>query len=121
MKKRRAIGVPENAVHVLRSTGRNHVWTWDFVHDQTMNNGRAFKVLTVVDEYTRVPLLVHMARRINASEVIRLVSGLFSEVRPVTSGLTTVPSSSPGSSRSTCTRAVWACCTLNLGVLGRTA
>jgi len=79
VKRRRAIGVPANAVHVLRATSQNHVWTWDFVHDQTMNDGRTFKILTVVDEHTRVPLLVHVARRINASEVIRLVSGLFKE------------------------------------------
>lgn len=79
VKKRRAIGVAANAVHVLRATGPNHVWTWDFVHDQTMNDGRTFKILTVVDEYTRVPLLVHVARRINAREVIRLVSGLLRE------------------------------------------
>ena len=79
VKKRRAIGVAANAVHVLRATGLNHVWTWDFVHDQTMNDGRTFKILTVVDEYTRVPLLVHVARQINAGEVIRLVSGLFRE------------------------------------------
>jgi len=32
-----------------------------------------------VPEHTRVPLLVHVARRINAREVIRLVSGLFRE------------------------------------------
>jgi len=77
VKKRRAIGVPANAVHVLRALSRNHVWTWDFVHDQTMNDGRTFKILTVVDEYTRVPMLVHVARRINAKDVIRLVTGLF--------------------------------------------
>jgi transposase InsO family protein len=79
VKKRRAVGAPANAVHVLRALGRHHVWTWDFVHDQTMHDGRAFKVLTVVDEYTRVPLLVHVARRINAKDVTRLVSGLFGE------------------------------------------
>lgn len=79
VRRRRSMGVAANAVHVLRSTGRNHVWTWDFVHDQTMSDGRAFKVLTVVDEYTRVPLLVHVSRRINAGEVIRLVCGLFRE------------------------------------------
>jgi putative transposase len=77
VKRRRAVGVAAHAVHVLRATRPNHVWTWDFVHDQTMNNGRTFKMLTVVDEFTRVPLLVHVARRINASEVIRLVSELF--------------------------------------------
>ena len=79
IRKRRAIGVPENAVHVLRATSKNHVWTWDFVHDQTMSDGRTFKILTVVDEYTRVPMLVHVARRINAKDVIRLVTGLFKE------------------------------------------
>jgi|CXWL01.1.fsa_nt_gi transposase InsO family protein len=82
VRKRRAIGVPANAVHVRRSTRLNHVWTWDFVHDQTMGgggDGRTFKILTVVDEYTRVPMLVHVARRINARDVIRLVTGLFKE------------------------------------------
>lgn len=79
VKKRRAIGIPANAVHVLRATAMNHVWTWDFVHDQTMNDGRTFKILTVVDEYTRVPMLVYVARRINARDVIRLVTGLFKE------------------------------------------
>jgi putative transposase len=76
IKRRRAIGVATNAVHVLKALGKNHVWTWDFVHDQT-TDGRTFKVLTVVDEFTRVPLLVHVARRINAREVIRLITELF--------------------------------------------
>lgn len=79
VKRRRAVGAPANAVHVRRATRPNHVWTWDFVHDQTMNDGRTFKILTVVDEYTRVPLLVHVARRIDAAQVIELVSGLFKE------------------------------------------
>lgn len=76
VKRRRAIGVATNAVHVLRSLGKNHVWTWDFVHDQT-TDGRTFKILTVVDEFTRVPLLVYVARRINSKEVIRLITELF--------------------------------------------
>jgi transposase InsO family protein len=33
----------------------------------------------VVDEFTRVPLLVYVARRINAGDVIRLVTELFKE------------------------------------------
>ncbi len=77
VRRRRAIGVPANAVHVMRSEHRNHVWTWDFVSDQTMNDGRTFKILTVVDEYTRVPLLTCAARHINSAEVIRQVAGLF--------------------------------------------
>ncbi len=76
-RRRRAIGAAKNAVHVRRATGRNDVWTWDFVNDQTVNDGRAFKILTVVDEYTREPLLTFVSRRINSREVIRQLEGLF--------------------------------------------
>lgn len=76
---RRAVGTSSNAVHVLRSTGINDVWTWDFVSDQTFNDGRAFRILTVVDEYTRRPLLTYVARRINSKEVIRQLVKLFKE------------------------------------------
>lgn len=57
-------------MHVLRATRANYEWTWDFVHSHTMSDGRTFKILTVADEHTREPLLVHVARRINAREVI---------------------------------------------------
>ncbi len=36
----------------LRPTHRNHVWSYDFVMDRTAD-GRAFRMLTIVDEYTR--------------------------------------------------------------------
>ncbi|MBW1836590.1 MAG: transposase [Deltaproteobacteria bacterium] len=36
----------------LRPTHRNHVWSYDFVSDRT-HDGRAIKILTVIDEYTR--------------------------------------------------------------------
>ncbi len=76
-RKKRAIGVAQNAVHVRAATRRNDVWTWDFVSDQTMNDGRTFRVLTVVDEYTREPLLTLVSRRINSAEVIRQIQILF--------------------------------------------
>lgn len=76
-KKKRAIGVAKNAVHVRSATRRNDVWTWDFVSDQTMHDGLTFRVLTVVDEYTREPLLVFVSRRINSAEVIRQIQILF--------------------------------------------
>ena len=31
---------------------RNHVWAYDFVQDRT-HNGKAFRMLTVIDEHTR--------------------------------------------------------------------
>lgn len=49
-----------------------HVWSWDFVHDQT-ESGRGFRVLTLIDEYTRQCLLTHAGWSIRSSDVITLV------------------------------------------------
>jgi transposase InsO family protein len=76
-RKQRAIGFAKNAVHVRAARSRHDVWTWDFVSDQTMSDRRTFRVLTVVDEYTREPLLVFVWRRINSVEVIRQLQILF--------------------------------------------
>jgi len=56
-------GLPTKADH------RGHVWTWDFVHDRTIRGGR-LKMLTVVDEHTRECHLIHVARRIQAKDVL---------------------------------------------------
>jgi len=55
---------------------RNHVWTYDIVYDAT-GSGRTFKVLTVVDEFTRLALAVHGARSITAGAVKRVLTELF--------------------------------------------
>ena len=39
----------------MRPNAPNHVWAIDFVHDKLSNN-RPYKMLTVVDEYTRQAL-----------------------------------------------------------------
>jgi hypothetical protein len=48
-----------------RATQANHVWSWDFVEDQT-ENGTRFRVLTLIDEYTRECLAVHVDWSIRA-------------------------------------------------------
>jgi transposase InsO family protein len=55
-----------------RATTANHVWSWDFVEDQT-ENGTRFRVLTLLDEHTRECLTTHVAWSIPAVEVIRVV------------------------------------------------
>ena len=54
------------------------VWTYDIVYDAT-SSGRVFKVLTVVDQFTRIALAVHCARSITAGVVKRVLKGLFEE------------------------------------------
>jgi transposase InsO family protein len=56
----------------------NHVWTWDFVHDRTVN-GRPLKWLSIVDEYTRECVALEVDRGVKAEKVIdvrRCVSSL---------------------------------------------
>lgn len=55
---------------------RNHVWSYDFVSEQT-HDGRKFKILNVIDEYTRECLVSHVARRIRAQDVILILADLF--------------------------------------------
>jgi transposase InsO family protein len=55
-----------------RAARANHVWSWDFVEDQT-ENGTRFRVLTLIDEHTRECLAVHGDWSIRAVDVIAVV------------------------------------------------
>ena len=65
-------GMPTKASH------RNHVWTWDFVHDTTVRGG-TLRMLNVMDEYTRECLCIHVERRINARKVRQVMARLIEE------------------------------------------
>jgi putative transposase len=54
----------------------NHVWTCDFVHDACAN-GRALKLLTVVDEFTRQCHRIEVATRLSGRSVLRVMQELF--------------------------------------------
>jgi transposase InsO family protein len=60
----------------LRPERRNHVWSYDFVSDTTVD-GRPIKILNVIDEYTRECLASFVARRIRSQEVILILADLF--------------------------------------------
>jgi len=73
-RKRRILGQTTQWVH--RACYPNHVWSYDFVFDQTEDR-RTLKCLTVVDEFTRQGLDIRLARSITASDVIRILHELF--------------------------------------------
>ena len=60
----------------LRPTYRNHVWSYDFVVDRT-RDGRAIKILTVIDEYSRQSLAIVVARKIKSHDVLHCLTDLF--------------------------------------------
>ena len=60
----------------LRPEWANHVWAYDFVEDRT-HDGRKFRMLNVVDEFTHECLAIRIARKLKAADVIDVLSDLF--------------------------------------------
>jgi len=62
----------------LRPQYPNHVWAYDFMMDRT-HNGKAFRILTIIDEYTRECLDIVVERRLTSLDVIETLAELFVE------------------------------------------
>jgi len=60
----------------LRPSWRHHVWAYDFVQART-HEGRAFRMLTVIDEYSRECLAIEVARRLRSDDVLQVLAELF--------------------------------------------
>ena len=65
----------------LRPERMNHVWSYDFVQDQTEDK-RSFRMLTVIDEHTRRCLAIVVARRLRSDDVLHCLTDLMSEHGP---------------------------------------
>lgn len=59
----------------LRPEHQDHVWAYDFVQTK-IHDGRAFKMLTIVAEFTRECLGIDVARRITSDEVFERLAWL---------------------------------------------
>ena len=60
----------------LRPEHPNHVWSYDFVQDRT-HNGKSFRMLNVIDEFTRERRAIRIGRKLKAVDVIDTLSDLF--------------------------------------------
>ena len=74
--KRGRIWLNDGSCVRLRSTHKDHVWSYDFIHDRT-RDGRALRMLTVLDEHTRECLAIRVERRLNSSDVLEVLDDLF--------------------------------------------
>ena len=74
--KRRRLWLNDGSCLRLRPLYRNHVWSYDFVADRT-SDGRPIRMLTIIDEYSRKCLSIHIQRQIKAPEVLYKLSELF--------------------------------------------
>lgn len=68
-KRRKRLYHHDASVIRLRPKYPNYVWAIDFVHDK-LSNGRPYKMLTVLDEYTREALCVAVGARMGAADVL---------------------------------------------------
>jgi putative transposase len=60
----------------LRPEHPNHVWSYDFMHGRT-HNGVAFRILNIMDEYTRECLLTKVERHLSHTDVLHTLNWLF--------------------------------------------
>jgi transposase InsO family protein len=74
--KRKRLWLNDGSTIRLKPMYKNHVWSYDFVHERT-SDGKAIRILNIIDEYTRECLAIHIKRQIEADEVLFKLSELF--------------------------------------------
>ena len=74
--KRGRLWLTDGSCIRLRPQHRNHIWSYDFVEDRT-HDGRRYRMLNVLDEFTHECLAIRVARKLRAIDVIDILSDLF--------------------------------------------
>ena len=74
-RKKRRLGHSGNSCVRRPAQHKDHVWTWDFLHDRT-SDGRPLKWLTLIDEYTRECLALEVDRGMTAKAVKTVLAGV---------------------------------------------
>ena len=67
--KRRRLWFNDGSCIRLRPQFTDHVWSYDFVTDRTAD-GRAFRILNIIDEYSRECLAILVKRCITSQDVM---------------------------------------------------
>lgn len=73
--KRNRLWLNDGSCVRLRPAYRDHVWSYDFMHERT-SDGRAFRLLTLIDEYSRQCLSIDVARCLGSDEVLERLTWL---------------------------------------------
>ncbi len=66
--KRRRLWLNDGSCIRLRAEHKHHVWSYDFVSDQT-RDGRKVRMLNIIDEYSRTALSMEVRRSFKSHEV----------------------------------------------------
>jgi len=74
--KRGCLWLNDGSIVRLRAEFPKHVWSYDFMEDRT-HNGVKFRILNVIDEFTRECLSVRVGRSLTHQTVIEVLTSLF--------------------------------------------
>ena len=74
--KRSRLWLNDGSCIRLRPEHKDHVWSYDFMMARTAD-GRSFRILAILDEYTRECLAILVKRRISSQDVIDQLFHLF--------------------------------------------
>jgi putative transposase len=72
-KRKRRVFKPENPLPPAKSL--NARWSMDFVHD-SLHNGRSFRILTMIDEFSRESLHMEIDFSLSGHRVVRVLNAL---------------------------------------------
>ena len=74
--KRSPLWLNDGSCIRLRPQYVDHVWSYDFVHHRT-EDGRAYRTLNIIDEFSRECLAIRVKRKLNSTDVIDALTDLF--------------------------------------------
>lgn len=77
-RKRRRLGHSANGIVRFRPQSPNHVWSYDFVNDQT-EDGRRLKIFELLDEFTRRVFALESGRSFRSRDVIEVLERMVAE------------------------------------------
>ena len=76
--KRKRLWLNDGSCVRLRPAYKDHVWSYDIVKDRT-SDGRALRLLTIIDEYSREGLAIDVGRHMTSEKVLERLAQLFVE------------------------------------------
>lgn len=77
-KKRRRLWLNDGSCLRLRPEYKGHIYSYDMVHDRT-NDNKAFRILNIIDEYTRECLCCYIGRLIRWQDVQEQLTNVFTK------------------------------------------
>jgi putative transposase len=74
--KRKRLWLNDGSCVRLRPAYKDHVWSYDIMKDRT-SDGRALRLLTIIDEYSRECLAIDVGRHMTSDDVLDRLVQLF--------------------------------------------